>query len=404
MNQAVEGTVVEREVVADPRALEALNRSEIDTQITTAKRFPRSVTKFHAEATSLVGLSQATADECIYALPRFDRESGENKTIEGPSARFAEIVAYSWGNCRAGARVIDEAGEFVTAQGVFWDLEKNTAIGYEVKRRIVTAKGKRYSADMIGVTANAACSIALRNAILKGVPKALWSSIYESARQTIMGDFQTLGKRREVVLGNFQKFGATPDRVFEKLGVQGIADITLEHIVVLRGMLTALKDGDSTVEDMFPRVSGEGGRGAAAAFRQATGGVQHPETGSQAAEAGQGAASEAGIGVTTHPQAGGTPQLQGKEGKQSVGAVAGMPPDPLETEFDGEAKGRKAPPKKDAGTPKLRKQYLEKIAATKDGQVLDLLYDETSLYAWSADEQAELTAAYAKRDGELRAA
>jgi hypothetical protein len=275
MNQVVEGEVIERELPmspADAGALAMLNKSEIDMQIATARRYPRSVTKFVGEATSLVSLTEEVAQECIYALPR------DGKTIEGPSARFAEIVAYSWGNCRSAARVVDEDGEFVTAQGVHWDLEKNTAIGYEVKRRITNSKGRRYSADMIGVTANAACSIALRNAILKGVPKAIWASIYESARKTIMGDFQTLANRRSVSLQNFQKFGVKPEQVFEKLGVRGEEDITLDHIVVLRGLLTALKEGDTTVEEQFPAPQQASERSASAALKNAaTGGAKKDE-------------------------------------------------------------------------------------------------------------------------------
>ena len=374
-NQAGDGQVLERAFeVADPRTMEALNRSEIDTQITTAKKFPRSVTRFQAESTSLVTLSEATAEECIYALPRFDRESGENKTIEGPSARFGEILAYSWGNCRVGARVVDEAGDFVTAQGVYWDLEKNTAIGYEVKRRIVNKSGKRFSADMIGVTANAACSIALRNAILKGIPKALWSPVYEKARETIMGDFQTLAVRRETVLGNFQKFGVPPERVFEKLGVVGIVDITLEHIVTLRGMLTAIKDGDSTVEDMFPRSRAEVERGATAGLRAAA-----------AVAAGGAGAAGTSTGTTAADAGGAESSGDGAESQESSKPAA-------------------AEKQRTRGTPKLRKTYLEKIKASSDRDVLGILYEETKLYDWSEKEAVELANAYSERIAELAAA
>jgi hypothetical protein len=134
--------------------------------------------------------------------------------------------------------------------------ERNVAIHYEVKRRITDSRGNRFNADMIGVTANAASSIALRNAILKGIPKALWVQMYETARKTIMGDFQTLANRRATTLQNFQKFGVTAERVFEKLGIRGEEDITLEHIVTLRGLLTALRDGDTTVEDAFGKTAG----------------------------------------------------------------------------------------------------------------------------------------------------
>ena len=230
---------------AESGTVAMLNSSEINQQIVTAHRFPRSIKAFLDEAQALVTLNDSVANECIYALPR------GGKTIEGPSARFAEIVAHAWGNSRAGARVVDEHGDFVTAQGVFHDLEKNVAITFEVQRRIVDKNGKRFKPDMIGVTANAACSIALRNAILKGVPKAFWQSLYDQARLVAMGDAKTLATRRAGALEFLQKFGATEDMVLKLLGVDGVEDITLEHLVTLRGIATAIKDGDTTVEQAF---------------------------------------------------------------------------------------------------------------------------------------------------------
>lgn len=219
--------------------------AEIDQQIATAHRYPRSIVKFRQRVQSMVTLSEAIAGECIYVLPR------GGKNIEGPSARFAEIVANAWGNSRAGARVINEGTEFVTAQGVFHDLEANVAITYEVQRRITDSKGRRFNVDMIGVTANAACSIALRNAILKGVPKAFWSEMYEGARQTVLGNVTTLPDRRAKAMASLQQFGVRPEQVFAKLGVAGIEDLMQEHLLTLRGMMTALREGDLTVEDAF---------------------------------------------------------------------------------------------------------------------------------------------------------
>lgn len=232
-------------LVSENSTVALLNKSEIDQQIATAHKYPRSIKRFRDETLQMVTLNENVAAECIYALPR------GGKTIEGASARFAEVVASAWGNSRAGARVIDDRGEFVTAQGVFHDLEKNVAITYEVQRRITDKSGRRFNADMITVTANAACSIALRNAILKGVPKAFWSDMYEAARQTVMGDFTTLANRRADALKAFQSYGVLPEQVYAKLEVAGVEDITLEHLVTLRGLLTAIKDGDTTPEETF---------------------------------------------------------------------------------------------------------------------------------------------------------
>lgn len=249
---------VEREVpmTAETGMVALLNKSEIDQQIATAHRFPRSIKRFRDEAMAMVTLSESVAEQCIYALPR------DGKTIEGPSARFAEVVASAWGNCRAGARVVDDSGEFVTAQGVFHDLERNVAITYEVQRRIVNKRGQRYSADMIGVTANAACSIALRNAILKGVPKAFWEDMYSEARRVIMGDVKTLANRRANAVAAFQKFGVSAEQIVAKLGVQGIEDVSLEHLVTLKGLLTAIRDGDTTPEDAFATTAQTGAKPA----------------------------------------------------------------------------------------------------------------------------------------------
>jgi hypothetical protein len=232
-------------MVVENGMVELLNKSEIDQQVATAKKYPRSITKFRLNALSLVTMSEKIADSCIYALPR------GGKTIEGPTSRFAEVIANTWGNCRAASRVVDDRGEFVTAQGAFYDLEQNVCITYEVQRRITDKKGVRFNADMIGVTANAACSIALRNAILKGVPKAFWEDMYDKAREVVKGDFATLGNRRADIFARCLGFGVSREQVLGVLGVAGEADVTLEHIVTLRGILNAIKEGDTTPEQAF---------------------------------------------------------------------------------------------------------------------------------------------------------
>ena len=246
---------MEREIspeATDIGTLSVITRSEIDQQIATAHKFPRSLKRFKQEALEMVTLTERIADECIYSLPR------DGKQIEGPSARFAEIVVSAWGNARAGARVVGESGDFVTAQGVFHDLEKNVAIAYEVQRRITDKNGRRYKPDMIGVTGNAACSIALRNAILKGIPKAFWVHIYDAARATIMGDFATLSNRRADALKACQAYGLSKEQVVAILKVGGVEDIGLEEMLYVKGLLTAIKDGDTTVEQLLAGVEETG--------------------------------------------------------------------------------------------------------------------------------------------------
>lgn len=253
--EALEGREI---TTVESGLLSVLNKAEIDQQIATAKKYPRSIKRFRDEALQMVTLTEAIAKDCVYALPRKDRQTGQTKTIEGPSARFGEIVASAWGNCRAGARVVGESSEFVTAQGVFHDLERNVSITYEVQRRITGSNGRRYSVDMIGVTANAACSIALRNAILKGVPKAFWAEMYAAARKTIAGDVKTLANRRADAIAEFAIFGVSEQQILATLGKAGAQDITIDDLVTLHGFLTAIRDGDSTPEAIFSQGDAAG--------------------------------------------------------------------------------------------------------------------------------------------------
>ena len=156
-----------------------------------------------------------------------------------------------WGNARAGTRIVEEGAEFVTAEGYMLDLQKNVGIEVSVPRRITDSRGQRYKTDMIGVTANAAGSIALRNAILKVIPKALWQPIYDKAKSTAIGDEVTLSNKRLQAIAWFQKKGASAETIFEHFEIKGIEDMTLDHIATLLGYKTALKEGDTTVESLF---------------------------------------------------------------------------------------------------------------------------------------------------------
>ncbi len=218
----------------------------VDVQVSTARRFPRSIKQFVESATEMATLTQEIAMSCVYAIPR------DGKTIEGPSARLAEIVASAWGNLRIQAGTTSDDGRFVTARGEAWDVQTNVAVGFEVKRRITTRKGETYGDDMIVVTGNAAASIALRNAVFKAVPSPFWRPIYLKCRQVIAGDARTFSARRDEMLKVFAVIGVTEARLCGAIGLKGKADVTLEHMATLAGILNALKEGETSVEEAFP--------------------------------------------------------------------------------------------------------------------------------------------------------
>jgi hypothetical protein len=234
-------------LVPDSSLVSTIVRAELDTQIATAKNFPRSLHDAINNINSLATLDEETAEECMYALPR------GGKPIKGPSVRLAEIIAQQWGNCRVDARVIDidRVNKVVVAEGTFHDLQTNSAMRQTTRRRISDKNGRLFNDDMIVVTGNAACAIARRNAILAGVPRGVWRKAYQAVEKVVAGDVKTLATRREAAVKTFAQFGVKPEQIFAALSVENLENVTLEHIPTLMGMYSALRSGEETVESMF---------------------------------------------------------------------------------------------------------------------------------------------------------
>lgn len=242
MDDQDEGRVIEGGEVT---ALAQLNSAEINQQIVTARAYPRSVVGFRRNMREMVTYDEATALSCLYALKR------SGKVIEGPSIRFAEAAVQAWGNVRCGARVVDIGEEFITGQGFFYDLEKNVAIAVEVMRRITNREGERFGEDMIAVTGNAACSIALRNAILRGIPKTAWLDPYQQAKQLSVGKGESITVKRENMIKAFAPVGVSKEQIFGLLGVKGADDVTIDQLMFLAGVLNSIKEGGEKAEEIF---------------------------------------------------------------------------------------------------------------------------------------------------------
>jgi hypothetical protein len=239
-----------------PTALEAITRAEVDVQIQTAKRFPRSLARFMTEAKGMVALDPDLAAQCTYCLPA--RKGGrDNQPITGPSVRLAEIVAVCWGNLRVVGRITDDDGKMVTAQAVAMDLERNVGYSVEVKRGITTREGRRFGDDMVKVTCQAAISIATRNATFKVIPRAFVNLIEDEAARVAKGDVRTLPERTARAVGYFVGRGVSEERIFTGLGITGPADMTLDLLAKLNGFKVAINEGHATLDEVFPLTQAE---------------------------------------------------------------------------------------------------------------------------------------------------
>ena len=230
--------------------LQALNRAEIDIQIATAKQYPRDINAVLNKIATYATMDRETAEDCFYVLRREDKQGNVN-VIEGLSVRMAEIIAGAWGNLRVQARIIGNDGRQITAQAICHDLETNFAVSKEVKRSIVTKKGYTFSEDMQVVTGNAACSIALRNAVLTVIPKAVTKRIINEVKQVALGQSIDLEQSRQNVIQYFAKLGVKQEQLFLYLGVKSAQEIDKQKIFELRATANAIKEGTTTVEECF---------------------------------------------------------------------------------------------------------------------------------------------------------
>jgi hypothetical protein len=225
--------------------LSQIVKAEIDVQISTAKAYPRSLKMFMDKAMSMATITEGIAASCKYAVPR----GGGN--MEGKSIRLAEIVLSAYGNVRAGARVISNDGKMITAQGICHDLETNTCVTKEVQRKITNKSGQTFTEDMQIVTGNAACSIALRNAIFACIPSALTDEIFDKTKEVARGTMATLPARREKAVAYFKNLGVKDKQITDVLEIKKIEDIDLDKLAILSGFMSTIKNGESTVKDLF---------------------------------------------------------------------------------------------------------------------------------------------------------
>lgn len=235
--------------------MDAIEKANVDVQVSTAKQFPRNVTRAIQNSIVMATIDSETAQMMRYALPR------GGKPITGPSVHLAKLIVSNWGNIRAEAKVVQITDSQVVSRGTCWDLENNVATAIEVRRNIKGKGGQRFSDDMITVVGNAANSIAFRNAVFSVIPKAVTDKVYRAAQECITGDLsdeaKLLQKRTNCLKFFNDEYGITEEEVIKLCGKQTVNQIKADEIALMLGIYQSLKDGDTTVEEVMEPIRKE---------------------------------------------------------------------------------------------------------------------------------------------------
>lgn len=242
-------TKTELTQISQAEMLSAINRAEIDIQISTAKQYPRDIRKVLNTIATYATMDTETAEDCFYALRR--GKGDDTSVIEGLSVRLAEIIAGAWGNIRVQTRIIGNDGKTITAMGICHDLETNFAASVEVKRRITDKFGRTYSEDMQVVTGNAASAIAFRNSVFKVIPKAVTKKVINDVKQVALGQSIDLETSRQRAIDHFKKIGVDEKQLLDHLEVKTVLEIDKEKVFYLRSLSNAIKEGTTSVKETF---------------------------------------------------------------------------------------------------------------------------------------------------------
>lgn len=224
-------------------ATEAMRRADRGMALEHATRNPRVLSVCLRRLTEMVTFNAAAAGACIYSLPR------GGKRVTGPSVRFAEMVVAAWGSLDVKTTIVSIGDDAVVISGRAHDLEVNSVVELDT-RRLVQKKRDAVKADedMKQLAVSSGTSIAYRNAVLRIVPRALLEDALEMARKASTGK-GTLTEKRQAAFALFAEMGATGEQVLSAIGRAGVADVTLDDLVYLRGLVTSIRTGAVTLAD-----------------------------------------------------------------------------------------------------------------------------------------------------------
>ncbi len=240
------GDGLEDEVAALPTPIRQPGFFEISAErIKTARSVARNVHE------SLEYCKSMIVDPELAATMWYSRKLGK-EIVEGPSTRLAEIAIAGWGNIMVAGNILEASPTNVTAEGLAVDVERNTYVRMTETRPILFQNRKRYPEHLIATTGKAAQSIAMRNAVFKVIPTAFIRQLMEHAKEVAAaGDIMS---RFNKAVAYFKQQGVTEAELDTYLGIKSLTDVVPSHLQILAGLYTALKDGETTIDEAFGRA------------------------------------------------------------------------------------------------------------------------------------------------------
>lgn len=236
----------------------AIVKMENTVQMRLAIERPRDESKILAAALRELDIYPSMAREAIYNKPVGKDDKGEMKYVEGLSIRAAESLANRWSNSSWGATITAEDEESATIAAVFLDYEANTR---HVKERRVSkfyrsksGQITRYAPDRFSTILDANGSKNLREVILRSLSAGLKKE-YETKARNILSK-EPIAAQRQAIIERFADLGITSEQL-EAWKKKPLKEWKKPEIMEALGLVNALRDGETTIEEVFGHKNGD---------------------------------------------------------------------------------------------------------------------------------------------------
>jgi len=223
-------------------------------QLMVAIQRPRDLSVFESKLNSMAA---AAGEDFFYSIKYRD-----GTLIEGPGVGLARSAAGLWGNCASETRIEDDQPEAFLVRADFIDFETNFTRS-ETKRvaKLKPKKGGGYvraKDKELDVVYQQGASKVERDNILRSLPYHLIQRAYELAKAASLQEKAPIAQQIARIIRRFGEFRVTNAMIEKYLGCtfteKGMTEAEKnpkETCAHLRGLMTAIRGGDTTVEEVF---------------------------------------------------------------------------------------------------------------------------------------------------------
>lgn len=247
---------------------EQLLQIRTKSQLLVAVQRPRSIERFTAK---LQAMSAQAGEDFYYSIPYKNHKKGcrdryncdcPSTPVEGAGVGLARAGAAEWGNCSVEVRIEAETETEWLIRADWIDFENNFSRS-EVKRvsKMKPKQGGGYyrvSDKDLDVVYQVGASKVERDCILRALPRHIVEACFQTAKAAAMAEKAPIPQQVARLLQKFKEVEVTVEMIerlircpFTESGMR-MADKSPSAVCAhLRGILTAIRGGEITVEEIF---------------------------------------------------------------------------------------------------------------------------------------------------------